>query len=95
MRSRYTAYALKNDTYIIDSWHPSTRPTSIADDNQAPIKWVELRILNAAQPSNAETKATVEFVARCKVNGKAEKMHEVSEFINEGGRWYYLKGKVD
>jgi SEC-C motif-containing protein len=94
MRSRYTAYCLNNDTYIIGSWHPSTRPGSLAEDNAASVKWIELKVLNAPVPAESESRATVEFMARCKVGGKAEKMHETSEFIREDGRWYYLSGQV-
>src|SRR5687767_1109085 len=32
MRSRYTAYTLKNEPYLLATWHPSTRPaTRIVD----------------------------------------------------------------
>nr|MBP6645749.1 hypothetical protein [Burkholderiaceae bacterium] len=38
----------------------------------------------------------VEFVARCKVNGKAERMHETSRFVRVrdalGERWVYIDG---
>jgi SEC-C motif domain protein len=32
----------------------------------------------------------VEFVARSKQGGRATRLHEVSRFVREGGRWYYL-----
>ena len=35
---------------------------------------------------------TVEFVARYKVNGRAQRLHEVSRFVREDGRWFYLDG---
>ena len=41
-----------------------------------------------------DTSAVVEFIARYKLNGKAEQMHEVSEFVKEDGRWFYLNGQV-
>jgi len=37
-----------------------------------------------------ETHARVEFVARYKVNGRAHKLVEVSGFVREEGRWFYL-----
>ncbi len=95
MRSRYTAYSLQNDAYILDSWHSSTRPVSLSEENKLPVKWVELKVINSSVPAQNDTTATVEFVARFKVNGKAEQMHECSEFIKEAGRWFYLKGKVE
>jgi len=95
MRSRYTAYTLNNDSYILDTWHSSTRPASLSDENNLPVKWVALKVINSSKPIENETTGTVEFIARCKINGKADKMHEVSEFIKEKGKWYYLQGKVD
>ena len=95
MRSRYTAYVRKDDSYILDTWHTSTRPASLSDENNLPVKWVELKVINSRKPVENQTTGTVEFIARCKINGKAEKMHEVSEFIKEQGRWYYLQGKTD
>ena len=35
--------------------------------------------------------AIVEFVARSKLGGKAERLHETSRFVREGGRWYYVE----
>ena len=29
MRSRYTAYTLNLETYLLKTWHPQTRPASI------------------------------------------------------------------
>ncbi|MGD8783434.1 MAG: YchJ family protein [Thioalkalispiraceae bacterium] len=95
MRSRYTAYALNNDAYILATWHSSTRPVSLHDKNQLPVKWVELKVLNSSQPAENDNRAIVEFTARFKVGGKAERMHEISEFKKEAGKWYYLQGKVD
>ena len=95
MRSRFTAYNMKNDAYLLDSWHSSTRPISVSAENELPVKWVDLKIVDAPSVTPDDTTAIVEFIARFKVNGKAEQMHECSEFIKEGGRWFYLKGKVE
>ena len=39
---------------------------------------------------------TVEFVARFKVGGRAERLHEISNFVREpaegGPRWFYVDG---
>ena len=38
--------------------------------------------------------ATVEFVARYKVGGAAAvRLHEISRFVREDGRWYYVDGE--
>ena len=37
----------------------------------------------------------VEFVARLRYGGgKAQRMHEVSRFVREDGRWYYVDGDI-
>ena len=89
MRSRYSAFALNNETYLLASWHSDTRPISLGLSDQEPVKWVELKVLSHTEEGN---KATVEFIARYKINGKAQKIHELSRFIKEQGRWFYLDG---
>ena len=36
----------------------------------------------------------VEFVARCKVGGRAERMEETSRFVRQDGRWLYIDGQT-
>jgi SEC-C motif-containing protein len=38
--------------------------------------------------------AGVEFVARSKLGGRAHRLHEISRFVREDGRWYYVDGDV-
>ena len=38
--------------------------------------------------------ATVEFVARSKQGGRAQRLHEASRFVREQGRWYYVDGDL-
>jgi SEC-C motif domain protein len=39
--------------------------------------------------------AQVEFVARSRLQGKGQRMHEVSRFVRENGIWLYVDGVVD
>lgn len=89
MRSRYSAYVLGLAAYLSLTWHPRTRPPSI--DLSEPTQWLGLKVLRTEQ---GESNAVVEFVARYKVNGKAYKLHELSRFVREQGRWYYLDGET-
>lgn len=95
MRSRYVAYALGEAAYLLDTWHPRTRPATLAADGESPHKWIGLRILGHRRDFPAPGRAIVEFVARYKVGGRAHRMHEISRFVEEGGRWYYVDGDVD
>lgn len=92
MRSRYTAYVLRDEAYLLATWHPSTRPASLALDADAPAKWLGLEVKGHAvrDPDHA----TVEFVARYKLGGRAHRLHELSRFVREGGLWYYVDGEM-
>lgn len=90
MRSRYTAYVLDREDYLLATWHPSTRPNKLALEEPVRPKWLGLRVLRHAV-EDAEH-ASVEFIARYKIAGRARRMHEISRFVREDGRWYYLDG---
>ena len=90
MRSRYTAYTLENEDYLLATWHPSTRPDSLKLAGGLHKKWLGLRISRHEQ--NGEDHSVVEFVARYKVGGRAHRLHEISRFVRESGRWFYVDG---
>ena len=85
MRSRYSAYVMGQADYLLATWHESTRPPSMALDEPG-LKWLGLEVKrSAAQDADH---ATVEFVARSKLGGRANRLHEVSRFVRENGRWF-------
>jgi SEC-C motif-containing protein len=89
MRSRYSAFVLELEPYLLATWHPSTRPPEVGFEPNA--KWLGLRVEGARDtgPDSAE----VTFVARYKVGGgSAVRMLERSRFVREAGRWYYVAG---
>ena len=97
MRSRYSAYALAQGRgpttravleYLMQTWHPSTAP---GDLELGPLKWTGLEIVHEETQGDA---GVVEFVAHYKVNGKGEKLHEVSRFVRQDGAWRYVDGVV-
>jgi len=94
MRSRYTAFTRQDEAYLLQSWHPSTRPPTLAFDQQQPVKWLGLKIIQKQAGREDDDTGTVEFIARYKVNGKAQRLHEISQFVRESGRWVYLQGKM-
>lgn len=90
MRSRYTAYNLGDEAYLLATWHPETRPASLNLADGAPTKWLGLKVIgHTRQDANH---ATVEFVARYKVAGRGFRMQEISRFVKLGGHWYYFDG---
>lgn len=90
MRSRYTAFVLDELGYLLDTWHASTRPASL-EGNAPGVKWLGLQLRgHTAQDADH---ATVEFVARSRHQGQAVRLHEISRFVREDGRWFYVDGE--
>ena len=91
MRSRYVAFVVCNQTYLLATWHTGTRPASISFDDKQ--KWLGLKVV-AATVTGAET-AEVEFIARYRIGGgSAARLHERSRFVREDGRWFYVDGDM-
>jgi SEC-C motif-containing protein len=91
MRSRYSAYVLGLETYLLASWHPDTRPEALNLATDAPLKWLGLKILGSQESGDT---ATVHFVARYRQGGRARFIDEQSRFIRIAGRWLYIDGVV-
>jgi SEC-C motif domain protein len=87
MRSRYAAYVLGLNDYLLATWHPTTRPTELDD---TPLRWLGLEVRRHTVEDEAH--ATVEFVARYRADGRGHRLHETSRFVREDGRWYYVDG---
>jgi SEC-C motif domain protein len=87
MRSRYSAHALGLHAYLQETWHPRMRPSSVAPPPPG-LRWIGLEVRRHT-PIDAGH-ATVEFVARSKVGGRAERMHVTSRFERVEGRWLYV-----
>jgi SEC-C motif-containing protein len=90
MRSRYSAYTLGRRDYLLDTWHPSTRPPAAELAALAPVTWLGLTIVHTQAGGADDAAGAVEFVARYKPAGRAARLHEVSRFVREAGRWLYL-----
>ena len=86
MRSRYTAYVLCNTGWLLQSWHPSTRPNPL--ELEPETRWLGLEV--KAHKAIDVTHAEVHFVARYKIQGRAWRLEERSRFVCENGQWFYL-----
>lgn len=95
MRSRYTAYVLIDQAYLIQTWHSTSRPSRLELDDSASIKWLGLKIKDTQGGQAGDVEGVVEFVARYRVGGKAVRLHERSRFVREAGRWWYVAGDVE
>ena len=91
MRSRYSAFVLDLRDYLLATWHTSTRPARL-DANDTGLKWLGLEVRRHTLVDADH--ATVEFIARSKLAGRAQRLHELSRFVRENGHWFYVDGDV-
>ncbi|NWG73991.1 MAG: SEC-C domain-containing protein [Rubrivivax sp.] len=91
MRSRYSATVLGRLDYLLATWHPSTRPPQL-EPLPGALRWLGLEVRRHAMQDDEH--ATVEFVARNRLAGRATRLHETSRFVREGGRWFYVDGDL-
>ncbi|GAA5446641.1 UPF0225 protein YchJ [Deinococcus depolymerans] len=85
MRSRYAAYALGNAAYVLQTWHPDTRPGTL--DLRDGTRYLGLRVRRAEG-------RRVEFAAQLRLpDGERYTLRENSEFVQVDGRWLYLDGQ--
>lgn len=91
MRSRYAAFTLGLEKYLLETWHPSTRPASI--DFLPQQKWLGLKVVE--HKPLGERAAEVEFIARYRIGGgSAARLHERSRFRREDNHWFYVDGDL-
>lgn len=90
MRSRYTAFVRRDAAYLLATWHPNTRPTKLDLVAEPQPKWIGLEVRRHVRQDADH--ASVEFVARHRIGGRAHRLHEISRFVRVDGRWFYLDG---
>ena len=92
MRSRYTAFAVGDADYLLETWHPASRPRRVRFDPGR--RWVGLEVLATTGGGMLDGEGTVSFVAHHERDGERRELQEVSAFVRIEGRWRYL-GPVD
>lgn len=98
MRSRYTAFALKNLDYIIHTMAGKASKGFVrgdAENSQSFTKWLGLDVIKSFEDPQNPDHAWVEFRALFNAQGKVSVMHEFSEFVRVDGRWFYIDGKTE
>ncbi len=90
MRSRYSAYAIPDGEYLMETTHPSKR--HLHDENEMQEwgksnQWTALEIISA-EVNKVEFKAY--FTDR---SGMHHVHHELSIFKQIHKRWYYFSGR--
>ncbi|MBZ2169777.1 YchJ family protein [Marinobacter sp. F4216] len=90
MRSRYSAFVLGLVDYLLASWHASTRPGSLNLDDSP--RWASLQVLDQQQRGD---RGQVHFRAMYQAGSGWGFLEERSDFVREGGRWFYVSGDTE
>ncbi len=88
MRSRYSAFVVGDDGYLLRTWHPRTRPDAVELDPS--VRWMRLDIDRTERGALFDTTGIVEFTAHSRQDGRRAQQHEISRFEKVTGAWLYL-----
>ncbi|MDX3134052.1 YchJ family metal-binding protein [Streptomyces europaeiscabiei] len=87
MRSRYSAFVVRDEAYLLRTWHPRTRPAGV--DFDTTMRWTGLEILDTRDGSAFHATGAVAFRA----SFRGGSMHERSRFERVDGAWVYVDGE--
>ena len=87
MRSRFSAFAVRDEGYLLRTWHPQTRPRRLTLDPGQ--QWTRLTVLGTRDGGLLDQHGTVEFQARYLLAGQPGVVRENSEFTRYDGAWVY------
>ena len=98
MRLRYSAFVLKQKSYLLQTHAPETQHRDLAahlDDTFKSTTWLSLHILQTTQGIEADNKGTVTFVAvyQNSETKQFSQIHECTQFIKADNAWQYLAGE--
>jgi SEC-C motif-containing protein len=87
MRSRYTAFALGDEAYLLETWHSSARPRRLALDPAQ--QWTGLDVQQSSGGGLFDAEGTVTFEATYRLGSRRSSVRETSRFLREDGIWRY------
>ena len=91
MRSRYTAFALKNAKYILETNYAqevNDKEIKLLEREFDEVEWLQLHVIDSTQNE-------VEFKAYFRdFDEKLHVLHEQSYFVFEDNKWYYRDGVI-
>ena len=91
MRSRYTAYAVGDDAYVLATWDEATRPAVLFEEGEARPKWILLRVTDAKPVAEGADTGEVTFTATARTSQGAMRLSERSLFQRKDERWLYVR----
>jgi SEC-C motif-containing protein len=97
MRARYSAHVGVHMDFIFESTHPDNRQ---GYDHKGTREWAEnadwqgLEIIAANKGGHADAVGEVEFIARFREKGVLREHHELAQFKQENGVWFFTDGAM-
>ena len=93
MRSRYTAYVMKNVDYLIETTHPESRTPDLTKSIRKwmkQVEWLKLHVVATEGGGELDEFGHVEFIAEYIANTGPGRHHECSAFEKLDETWYYV-----
>ena len=98
LRSRYTAFAMGNTDYLVDTLTPDIRDSFDqieAESTAADAKWQSLEIRSITGGGIDDETGSIEFVAKFRLRDEQRVHHELSKFRREEGQWMCAGGQTN
>ncbi len=95
MRSRYSAFAVSDIKYILNTTHPKTRDTLDEDSIRSwssKSTWEGLEIKTTSKGLETDNDGEVEFIAYYSTDEQKQEHHELAFFQKEKDIWYFKDG---
>lgn len=92
MRSRFTAFAVGDEDYLLRTWAPEERPASLGLADSG-LRFYRLDVLDVVGGGPLDETGVVEFEAFYK-GTEAGSQRERSSFRRLDGNWVYAAGDV-
>jgi SEC-C motif-containing protein len=95
MRSRYSAYALGEIEWIVDSQSPDGRQfvdRRATEEWSKRATWHRIEIVETREGGPDDAEGFVEFKAYYTLGGEDITHHEIASFRKENGTWFFVDG---
>lgn len=93
MRSRYSAFVVKNEPFLLKTWSKKRRPAKMYIAEQK-IEWLGLKIHDTTAGGTEDKIGEVEFSAQYREDGVTHTLKERSRFRKTNTLWFYVDGKI-
>lgn len=97
MRSRYSAHVKGLTQYIIDTYHPSCNAEELKEgiEDSIELDWRKLKVISSHLSDKSGNEGFVSFKATYSEDGQLYQLKELSRFLKENGKWYYIDGEIE